>query len=795
MGLIGSIGQVAYEIIATDGTGPGVDSSTKKMAAVGAAMTGVGIGAKLMVDDVNASFLEFDGSMTAVKSLGAMSEEEFGKMKDAAIDLSTQVPVSATDVSDAMYKMVSVGYDFDIMMATIPEATKLAVGGNQALAESVDTVINVFGAYGTEAYTAADITNILAKGVGVGKWELADFTTEMMKNVGVAAQLGISFEDIAAANVLLQSKFTSAEEAGTAMKTMLLRLVDPKVQADLEQLGVNVKDADGNFVGLESVLNQLDGALGTMGGESSQLAVSISGLGVSAFDSSGKFVGMSKVTADLNEVYSRTGALTPEIAKKIEALGFKIDEKTGKITLSKKATSEYDAILSSTGGNVDKMSKLQEIFGTEGLRAAMALVDEKDKLADMSSEMNDATFKEQAYNTVLESTGSRLEIATNKMDAAKIMMGEAMAPATETLAGLTSGLATGLLALPKPLQEIAGMGLFATQGLAGLGPLLMGLSALKGLGLASTLSSIAGGISSIGTSGGLALIGLAPLLPIIVGLGIGLAGVYAMQKLGILDWFYQLGHDCGPAVADGISNITEVIAGLPEFVSTELGNVVSYFVDLPGHIVEALGSIGEVITGPFDGVGEILGTVFSSIPGALSIAFTDITTAFGALGGNVQTAFGNLFTGIGDFIVGLAQGFISAGYNIIMFIVQGMQSAAGAVGSAIGGIFDIIGRFIPHSPAEEGPLSVLPNFGAYFVDPLLATVPQVQAASLEVAAAATMPVAAADTTSNTTSTTSNDNSVSIDTINAGKEQSISDIMAEIATMQALKRAQRGIPSG
>ena len=773
MGLLGSLGQVAYDIIANDGTGTGSAAAQKNMMMVGAAMTGVGVGAKLMVDDVNRSFLEFDESTTAVKALGAMSEEEFQKAKDAAIDLSTQAPITATEFSDSMYSMVSVGYDFDTMMATIPEAMKLAVGGNQELSASIDTVINVMGAYGEEAYSAADITNILAKGVGVGKWELGDFTTEMMKNVGVGAQLNISFETLAAANVLLQSKFTSAEEAGTAMKTMLLRLVDPKVQTDLEALGVNVKDNEGNFVGLESVLNQLDGALGTMGGESSQLAVSIKGLGVSAFDSSGNFVGMSKVTADLNEIYSRTGALTPEIAKKIENLGFKIDEKTGKITLSKKATSEYDAILSSTGGNVDKMSKLQEIFGTEGLRAAMALVDEKDKLAGMSAEMNDAAFKEQAYNTVIESTGSKLEIATNKMDAAKIMMGDAMAPATILAADVMGGFAGVIKTLPQPLQELAGMGLFAAQGLVALGPALMGLAALKGLGLASTLSSIATTLSSLGTGGLAAAAGLGPLLPIIVGLALGIAGVYALKEIGFLDWVEEQGENAGVALNNFSTDL--------QLFATDAPNQINGFIST---IETGFGNIPTIISG-----------AIGSIPGTLGSGFADITTAFSALGGSVQTAFSNLFAGISEFIVGLAQGFISAGYNIIMYIVHGMQSAAGAVGSAISGILGIIGQYIPHSPAETGPLSQLPNFQAYFVDPLLATVPQVQAASLEVAAAATMPAAAAETTTNSTSTTTTDNSVSIGNVNASKDYSISDIMAEIATMQALKRTQRGITSG
>jgi len=452
MGLLGSLGQVAYEIIAQDKTGDGTKSSQKNLMAVGAVMTGVGAASVIMVNDVTNSFSKFDKSMTAVKALGAVSEEEFQKMEDACIDMSTQVPISATDVSDAMYKMVSVGYDFDTMMATIPEATKLAVGGNMALSDSVDAVINVFGAYGTATYSAADITNIMAKAVGVGKWELNDFNSEIMRNIGSASNLGVGFGELAAANVLLQNRFTSAEVAGTAMNAMLSRLVNPAVIKKLEDMGVHVKDNEGNFVGLESVLNQLDTAL------------------------------------------------------------------------------------SKSGGNVDRMSVLQDIFGQEGVKAAIALIDEKDKLSGLSREMNDASFKQQAFNTVVGSYGAQQEIANNAMEAARIKLGEAMAPAVILTAGAVGGLADILLELPEPLQGVAGMALYAAQGFAALGPALMGLAALKGLGLGATLANIASGLSSVATGGIAAVAALGPLAPILIGLGLGLAAVYLLKEIGFLDW-------------------------------------------------------------------------------------------------------------------------------------------------------------------------------------------------------------------------------------------------------------------
>jgi hypothetical protein len=130
-----------------------------------------------------------------------------------------------------------------------------------------------------------------------------------------------------------------------------------------------------------------------------------------------------------------------------------------------------------------------------------------------------------------------------------------------------------------------------------------------------------------------------------------------------------------------------------------------------------------------------------------------------------------------------------------MYIVQGMQSAASAVTGAIGSIFGLISQFIPHSPAQTGPLAELPNFSSYFVDPLLAVTPQVQAASLQVAAAAVMPVAQPAAVSSSTSSVVDDHSVSIGNVNASRDYPITSIMSDIAAMQAQKRTQRGYTSG
>ena len=455
----------------------------------------------------------------------------------------------------------------------------------------------------------------------------------------------------------------------------------------------------------------------------------------------------------------------------------KVDSIAYTLTNSQVNFSEWQRMIVTIGPDLHKMG-----LSIDDVNAVMMILKDrgiqgKDMLQELKKGMDDSADANKDGKISIDEYYKALGITNTELDAHKKELfdatghAEKMADAvnkiytpTENATQAINELALGLGPLPSDISAVTGPLGIVSDG-------LLTLAALKTLGLGGILTGIGTSLSTLGTGGLLASVGLGLVVPILIGIGLGLAAVWALNELGVLDFFYDLGDAFGEAVIQAGADFSAWLQGLPGEVEDMYNGVVSWFMAIPGSIGDAL----------------------SGIPGALAGAFTDITTAFGALGTSVQEAFGNLFYGIGEFIGGLAQGFISAGYNIIMYIVQGMQSATSGITDAIGNIFGFLADFIPHSPAKTGPLAELPNFSAYFVDPLLATIPAVQAASSQVAAAAVMPVAQPAAVSTNTSTVSDDHSVSIGNVNASKDYSITDIMAEIATMQALKRAQRGIP--
>lgn len=327
---------------------------------VGAALTGIGISAKLAVDNINSAFLSFDNAMTEVKALGSLTDEEFEKIRQKALDLSSTMPLAADDVAKAMYSMVSVGWEYGEMMEAIEPASKLAVAGSADLADTIDAVIAVMDAYGDTGITANEITAIFAKGVGEGKWELNDFMQEMMKNINVASNLGISFQELAAYNVALQPTFTDSTEAGTAFKQMLMNLIESKNIAAIEGYGVAVKNTDGSFRGLIPIITELDGVLSEHYGEVDKNTIIAEIFGARSVNA---FNALARKKDDLPELIERMGDLNfieDQFGVKIESTGAKLEIANNKMTNAKIALG--DAMAPATIAAAEAMATLAGVI-------------------------------------------------------------------------------------------------------------------------------------------------------------------------------------------------------------------------------------------------------------------------------------------------------------------------------------------------------------------------------------------------------------------------------------------------
>lgn len=117
----------------------------------------------------------------------------------------------------------------------------------------------------------------------------------------------------------------------------------------------------------------------------------------------------------------------------------------------------------------------------------------------------------EEYANATDTFASKQDIANNRMEAASVEMGEAMAPAALATANALGGLAWVLEKLPGPLQAAVGLVAFLAQGLLVLGPLILSVVALESMGVIST-TALATAFTGLATA---VWAVLAPLLPFI----------------------------------------------------------------------------------------------------------------------------------------------------------------------------------------------------------------------------------------------------------------------------------------
>jgi TP901 family phage tail tape measure protein len=220
----------------------------------------------------------FEQAISNVAAATHESEENMLALRNAAIDAGARTAFSATEAADAITELAKAGVaTADILgkNGALSGALSLAAAGQIEVADAAEftaTALTQFKLAGTEATHVADL---LAAGAGKAQGEVADIALALGYAGVPAANLGVSIEETAGALALFAKNGIIGERAGTSLRGMLASLTSPsKIAAKtMSELGIDMFNAKGEFLGLAGVAAQLQGALGGLTSEERSLAL------------------------------------------------------------------------------------------------------------------------------------------------------------------------------------------------------------------------------------------------------------------------------------------------------------------------------------------------------------------------------------------------------------------------------------------------------------------------------------------------------------------------------------------
>lgn len=238
-----------------------LDMST--MVGKGMLVAGAGIAAGIGL--VIKTFADYDTALSGFKAASREQDAVVQQVGKNAMAVGQQFGYTAVQALEGATALNKAGVSVaDIMGGALSGALTLAATDTMSVADAAETASIAMTQFKLEGKDVGHIADLLAAGAGKAVGSVTDLSMGLKQSGLVASQFGLSLEDTVGTLAAFASKGLIGSDAGTSFKTMLLSLANPSKEAKsrMEELGIAAYDAQGNFVGIAGLAEQLQTKLG-----------------------------------------------------------------------------------------------------------------------------------------------------------------------------------------------------------------------------------------------------------------------------------------------------------------------------------------------------------------------------------------------------------------------------------------------------------------------------------------------------------------------------------------------------
>lgn len=314
-GLANSAQQVEFNKRAALGAAQTQILGKTALVAGGAMLAGFGLAEK--------AAMGFDKAMSAVNATSDLTSKQFDQLRAAALSTGQQFGLSATSAANAEQQLLKTGLSVsDVLSGGLKNALALATAGSLDVGDAAQIAAQAMNAFGLSGSDFGHVADVLASGANKSASTVAGLGDAISQVGPLARQMGLNLDQTVGALDMFAQKGSDAGDAGTALRQFLLKLnpTSKTAQEGMKQLGLEMFDAQGNFVGLGAAADQLKAKFGGLS-QQQQLAALTSIFGARAAKSAIPFVQEgAKALTDAALAVGAQGSAADLAAKKLDNL-------------------------------------------------------------------------------------------------------------------------------------------------------------------------------------------------------------------------------------------------------------------------------------------------------------------------------------------------------------------------------------------------------------------------------------------------------------------------------------------
>ncbi|MEF7596750.1 phage tail tape measure protein, partial [Bacillus anthracis] len=463
----------------------------------------------------------------------------------------------------------------DIINGGLAGALNLATAGELELGEAAEIASTALNAFKADHLSVADAANILSGAANASATDVRELKYGLSASSAVAAGAGMTFKDTATTLAVFAQNGLKGSDAGTSLKTMLMRLNPSTKEAynKMRDLGLITYNAQAGFDFL--VKNGIQPASRNVG----DIEVALE-----------QYVMKTEGVTKWNDKCDTTFR---ELATSSAFLSSKFYDQQGHIqSLENISGTLHESMKGLT--DQQRSMALETLFGSDAVRGATILFKEGAKgVNEMWDSMSKVTAADVAA-TKIDTLKGRLTLLDSAFSTMKKTIGDALAPVVSVFVAGLQKLVDGFNALPAPVQKAiaitGGIVLALTAVATAIGVVLAAFGMIaSGIGSLSLALASVGGIAGI-AAGAVGFLGSA--LAVLTG-PIGLVAA-ALIGTGVVAYkAYQ------KATEDSIASVDRFATNTEGKVSSSTKKVLGEYFKLSDGIRQKLTEIRlnhEVIT-------------------------------------------------------------------------------------------------------------------------------------------------------------------------------------------------------
>jgi TP901 family phage tail tape measure protein len=397
---------------------------------------------------------QIEKNIAVTGAIAGASKTEVAELKDAMIQIGTDVPIKFTKISESMYSMASAGLYANEILLAMPKAVKLSVGVGEDLNRVTELLISSVKAFDLDFKDSSKLLDLFGNSVARSMATVEKLQVSFARVAPVAQQVGVSVEETTAILSKLYDLGLRGSNAGTVLLNVMTKLsaFTDQSESALKKAGLTVGDVSLEYNTLAESLAKVTLKMreGKLGAEQLQQIFGMRGKIITDFMGQLKGTNVQELTQSYDELVSSISDASGAVEK-----FFSAQEETTQMAIDK------------FGNSLDSMKILVGDLNKD------ALVPLLDSMTEIVNKMVELGRTNPNFADFISGTSKTMAVTGKLMS-----LFDKFSMSIVALVALMPAITAGLTAIgTSSLGTTVSLGLFG----ASVSPILIGLGLVAGV--------------------------------------------------------------------------------------------------------------------------------------------------------------------------------------------------------------------------------------------------------------------------------------------------------------------------